>query len=333
MTKIGFPKTKREEEFRIAILPGDIPKIGHPERLLIEEGYGRGLGLPDGEYRRNGAKIVDGKTAYLSDVVCQPKFCKGDFPHLSGQQTIFGWVHLEPWWDLTYQLSELGDTAIGWELMFDENGQHVFGRNNYITGEVGVRHAIRHAAKEQGTIFCKRGKGRTPDISGLKIAVIGNGYVGKGVLASLEKMSADRVEIFNSQNVSQLRKRLDGYDVVVNAASLKRDGKGRWNYALRMEDLAGMKPGALLVDLGINIRRSKLKPRSIYNPIQRFNNGANLAYVIDHVPTLDPLRASITISEDVCPYLDMLSNGHMDPTLRNAVIINRGKINYRRLGY
>jgi alanine dehydrogenase len=150
---------------------------------------------------------------------------------------------------------------------------------------------------------------------------------------ALDEMSADCVTTFNSKNVRQLKENIGEYDVVINAASLRRDSRGRWIYALIMEDLDKLKPGALLIDLGINIRQSGLKPGSIYRPIQRFNRGANLAYVIDHVPTLDPLRASTSISEDVCPYIDDLTRGYVNATLKNAVIINRGRIKYQRLGY
>jgi alanine dehydrogenase len=328
MAVIGFPKSKKKEEYRIALLPKELEKISKPENLWIVSGYGSHLGFSDSDYKRYGVKIVDDEKAYLSDIVCQPKLCSGDIPYLSKKQTIFGWTHLEPWWELTKKLAELEDTVIGWELMY-KDGKYVFERNSYISGEVGVKDAIERFKKIPDNIISHYG-----GIENLKIALIGNGNVGKGARYALKRLGASdsRIDIYNSKNVSDLWNSIEKYDIVINAASVKKDENGKYIYPLTREHMRKMKSGAVLLDLGMSIKYP-IKTKSIEEPIKKFNEDKNLIYVNDHIPTLDPLRASKVISKAVSPYINLLLNDKMDETLRNAIIIDEGKINYDRLSY
>ena len=64
------------------------------------------------------------------------------------------------------------------------------------------------------------------------------------------------------------------------------------------------------------------------------NDGKNLVYYVDHVPTLVHETASKYISKQVAPYIEMLlKGGEMNETLYNAIIMNKGEIIPERLGF
>ena len=57
---VGVPKEIKEQEYRVALLPGGVyqlAKRGHT--VVVERGAGVGAGYPDSEYEAAGAQFVD----------------------------------------------------------------------------------------------------------------------------------------------------------------------------------------------------------------------------------------------------------------------------------
>jgi N5-(carboxyethyl)ornithine synthase len=304
MLKVGLPLPKMKEEDRIALLPDHIAVIDNPDFLYFQKGYGRKFGVTDRDYKNAGANVVSGTAARSLDVLCQPKFCELDVPTVQGGQTIFGWLHLGANDFITRELADEAITAIAWENMSDVAGKHVFYKNNFLTGEMGVLHAMAYA-------------GRTPDQC--YVAIIGRGAVGKGAMSTLKKLGIDGIDVFHTENIHELPPFINHYDVIINCACTSET-------ILTKEDLRRMKQGALLIDIGSACIEGEHFAESIYAPITPINGGQNLAYSINHVPTLAYRTAVDYIGEDVAPYINMLIKQEMDATLRNAVVIDQGNI-------
>jgi alanine dehydrogenase len=98
-------------------------------------------------------------------------------------------------------------------------------------------------------------------------------------------LGVEKIHVYGRKNSHLLGNCIDDYDVIVGCARPKRLENGTWEIILSEEDLKNMKPGALLVCLGDGMPES-FKPRSIYNPVFEINDGKNLVYYVDHVPTL-----------------------------------------------
>jgi N5-(carboxyethyl)ornithine synthase len=91
---IGFFKSHKENEHRIALLPQELAQVKHPECVYLEQGYGDFLGISDASYEALGAHIVSRQIALEQTIVCEPKI--GDSAILAGlksHQTVFGWIH------------------------------------------------------------------------------------------------------------------------------------------------------------------------------------------------------------------------------------------------
>lgn len=286
---IGFPISHKENEKRRALLPPDAARISHPERLMVERGYGDVLGFSDGDYLKAGVKVGSRDEALACPVVCDPKIGDADYLPSLRDQTIFGWVHV----DLHHELADVIGagrlSAYAWEMMY-EGGRHVFWRNNEIAGEAAIAHAFMcHGVFPYST----------------KVALLGAGNVARGVLRALHSMGAD-VHQYTRRTEALLQRELPLYDVVVNAVLWEQT---RSDHVICRADLARMKKGSMIIDVSCDragaIETSR--PTSIDEPTYVVDGV--LHYAVDHTPALFFKSTSEAISRVLPPYLDALIAG------------------------
>ncbi|MCX6706629.1 MAG: hypothetical protein NT001_00630, partial [Candidatus Woesearchaeota archaeon] len=282
--------------------------IEDPNMLYFERGYGLEYGITDLDYKKKGANVVSERKARILEVMCQPKFCEADIGHIVEEQTVFGWLHLGQGSREARVLSEKSVTAIEWELMYMGKKQ-VFKRNSRLTGRIGVLHAFAYA-------------GKIPEEC--RVAVIGRGEVSKGAIKQLTDIKVSDIDVYHSKNIHLLRKRISEYDVIVHCAC-------SYDVIIHENELARMKRNALFIHMGSDSIEGKFEAQSIFSPLDWVNKGKNPMYCIDHVPTLAFQTASKYISRDVAPYIDMLIKGKMNKTLRDAIVIDKGRPNPDRL--
>ena len=109
---IGVPKEIKEQEYRVALLPGgayQLIKRGHP--VIVERGAGVGAGYPDAEYERAGAKLVDAHAEVFAqaDLIIKVKEpLPGELPLLRAKQILFTYLHLAADKHLTGALMKSG---------------------------------------------------------------------------------------------------------------------------------------------------------------------------------------------------------------------------------
>ena len=313
MNTIGFVISNKENERRRAILPQHLALIRNKKAVFVEEGYGKPMHISDAEYRAAGVNVVKTKDAYAVDIVCNPKNPLADeFQYFRSGQTLFGWIHAVQGRTIVDFLVGNDMTAIAWEDMFYDNSCHVFWRNNEIAGEAAVFHALPHI-------------GLVPEE--LKVAVIGRGNTGRGASRAFDRLGSD-VTVYDRKRGSYLRDELGLYDVVVNAVLWD---VFRNDHIIYKEDLAKMKPGALLIDVscdeGMGIETSR--PTTIEEPIYVVDGIVH--YVVDHTPAIFFASATESLSKALYPFLDDLIEGKENPILKKATIIESGKIIDQRI--
>ena len=87
---IGFLKSHKPDEHRIALLPQDLTHITHPEMIYLETGYGQDLGICDTSYSNLGVQIVPRQIVLEQSIICEPKIGESDIlSQLQAHQTIF----------------------------------------------------------------------------------------------------------------------------------------------------------------------------------------------------------------------------------------------------
>ncbi|MFH1316423.1 MAG: hypothetical protein ABII01_02800 [Candidatus Woesearchaeota archaeon] len=297
MPTLGFPRPRREDEGRLALLPKDVTLISDPAMVFIEEGYGTHLGFKDDGYRDFGANVVPKDKVYDNEVIVQPKQCEEEFGFFQDGHTLTGWLYLG--WDkeLTDVLTQKGMNAVAWEKIDDGNA--LIG-NSRLSGTVGVQHALESVGI---------------DPESLRAAVIGRGCVGKAAIDELIRQGVTP-EVYNSSNISELSSRISGYDIIVNCVNL-RD----YSFIVTKDDIRKMKRGAFIIDLacegieGIHTTR-------IHDPI--YKEEGILFYCVNNVPSLCAKEASAIISQDMAGYYDKMCMGEKDAFLEKATIMRKG---------
>lgn len=197
-------------------------------------------------------------------------------------------------------------TAVAWEAMFEEK-RHSFWRNNEISGEAAVLHAL--------TCW-----GRSP--WECRAALIGLGNVGRGAFRVLERLGC-KVTVYDEFTSPLIRKEIGRYDLIVNAVLWDVFQEGHLIYET---DLAMMRPGSMIVDISCDpdggIENSR--PTTLTDPVY-WHNGI-LHYAVDHTPSLFYKSASESISREVARFVDLMVCGSGNEVLRQATIIEKGSI-------
>ena len=251
MRDIGFVMSGKPGERRRAILPEHVKMVNNSNLILIEQGYGRVLGIDDSKYSQSGARVVSTEDTYGADIICNPKTpTLEESSRFQKGQTLFGWIHAVQGRRIVDFLVEREMTAVAWEDMYYPDSRHIFWRNNEIAGEAAIIHALPFLSMVP---------------SELTVAIIGRGNTARGATRILDKLGAT-VEIYDRKRVHSLRDSLHQYDVIVNAVMWDVFQEERLIYR---SDLALMKEGSMIIDVscdeGLEIETSR--PTTVDDPV------------------------------------------------------------------
>ncbi|TDQ40682.1 N(5)-(carboxyethyl)ornithine synthase [Aureibacillus halotolerans] len=306
---VGFPLNCKENEHRQAMILNDIAKMNHKDKLYIEKGYGEFFAVSDETLRNVGVHVVSREEVLKQDIICDPKAGEADYiGDLQDGQIVFGWIHAVQNERLTNTFLSKRLTGIAWEDM-NEEGRHVFLRNNEIAGEAAIMHAFS----------CY---GKMPYDT--KVAVLGRGNVARGAYKILIGLGAE-VTVYDRRTEDLFRKESGKYDVLVNAITWD---VSRTDHVIYKEDLKTMKQDAMIIDIscdeGMGIETSR--PTTIEKPT--YYTDSILHYAVDHTPSIFYKTASKSISAQVGKYLPVIMLGHekKNDIIRPAIILENGRI-------
>ena len=304
---IGFAISSKENEKRRAVTPEDLSSLDNPGYVYFEEGYGEVLGISDEEFEEKGCHVCSREEILQKDIVCDPKIGDADYlKDLKSGQTIFGWVHATQNRDITDILVENELTAYAWEKM-NENGRHVFWRNNELAGEAAVMNAFQFYGRMPYETNC---------------AVLGKGNTAKGAVRVLYMLGANVMQ-YDYYNEDLFKQEIGNYDVIVNCILWDVT---RSDHIIFREDLKKMKKASMIIDVSCD-RNGGIEtciPTTIENPTYVVDGV--LHYAVDHTPSLLYKTFSYENSKILCPYLDQLITGDIGPVLKDSLIIQNGII-------
>lgn len=307
MKTVGFIKSTKENEKRVAIAFEDIFKIKNREMLFFEKNYYKNYNISDDELIRIGVNVVDREEVLTKDIICDPKAGDGDYiAELQEGTVVFGWIHAVQNRDITDKFVNNKLTAIAWEDMH-EGGRHCFWRNNELAGEAAIFHSY--------SIY-----GKLPYET--KVALLGRGNIARGALTTLVSLGA-RVDVYDRKMEQLLRDNIGNYDVIVNGVLWDTTRK---DHIIYKNDLANMRKDSMIVDISCD-RQGGIEtsiPTTLENPVYYVDNV--LHYVVDHTPSILYKSASKSISKEVIKYLDDLICGNNNSILEKATAISNGVI-------
>lgn len=268
---IGVPKEVKSDEYRIAMLPAGVEALCRGKhQVLMEQNAGVGSGISNEEYVAAGAKMVPTAAeiwgqAELIVKVKEPQ--AQEYGLMRSGQLVLTYFHFAADRELTEACLKSGITAIAYETIRDRAG-----RLPCLTpmSEIAGRMSIQEGAKYLERPMMGRGVllGGVPGVEPANVVVLGGGIVGHnavkiaagfGARVRVLDVNLDRLRYLDDvmpANVTTLYSDLHSVRQVIREADLVVGAVlipgAKAPKLVRREDLASMKPGAVIVDVAID---------------------------------------------------------------------------------
>jgi alanine dehydrogenase len=268
---VGVPTEVKTHEYRVSMTPVGVDELvrrGHT--VLVQSRAGMGSGFPDKDFLEAGATIVESPAEIFSRAelivkVKEPLAAERAMMHEG--QVMFTYFHFAADRELTEGFLKTGAVAIAYETITDRNG-----RLPLLTpmSEVAGKMSIQEGAKYLERPMMGRGilLGGVPGVEPGEVLIIGGGVVGSnaakvaaglGANVTILDIDLDRLRYLDDvmpANVREIysdRQALQAHlrqaDLVVGAV-LKPGA--RCPVLVPREWLSMMKPGAVIVDVGVD---------------------------------------------------------------------------------
>ncbi len=351
--RVGVPTEIKADEYRVAITPAGVREMSeHGHQVLIQAGAGEGSAIADSEYEAQGARIVADAAAVFAEaemIVHVKELQASEIEMLRPEQLLFTYLHLAPDPEQTRGLCASGVTAIAYETVEDAKGRlPLLAPMSEIAGKIATQagaHALEKPHGGRGILL-----GGVPGVAAANVIVIGGGVVGMNAAFIAIGMEAD-VFVFD-RSIDRLREleiafggrcstvysttlaveeMLPRADLVIGAVLVHG---ARAPYVIRREQLALMKPGAVLVDVAIDQGGcfETSRPTTHHDPT--FEVDGITHYCVANMPGAVPITSTQALTNATLPYVIALADHGVaeairrDPGLRPGVNVAAGKVTH-----
>lgn len=339
--RIGLIKEIKPAERRVGLTVAGVATLtadGH--NVLVESGAGLGAGFSDEDYEAAGAKIVDVEEAWQgTDLVVKVKEpIASEYGFLRKDTALFTYLHLAADRNLTQALLAAETTAIAYETVDDgRGGLPLLQPMSEVAGRLAAQAAAQYLLHPYGG----RGLllGGSPGVAPAKVLVIGGGVVGTQAaliaaglradvtildtsarrIRELEDLFGTSVRTLHS-DVETLRREMVAADVVIGAVLVP--GAAAPKLASR-EDLASLKPGALLIDVAIDQGGcfETSRPTTYDDPVYEVDGVMH--YCVANMPGAVPHTSTRALTNATLPYVRRLAElGPEEAMARDAGLAN-----------
>jgi alanine dehydrogenase len=324
----------------------------HGHELLVEAGAGEGSAIADAEFEAQGARIVpDAATVFAeAEMVLKVKEPQAlEVEMLRQGQLLFTYLHLAPDPELTRGLCGSGATCVAYETVEDSRGRlPLLAPMSEIAGKIATQAGAFMLEKPLGG----RGilLGGVPGVAAANVMVIGGGVVGMNAAFIAIGMGAD-VFIFD-KSIDRLRElevdfagscstvysttlaveeMLPRADLVIGAVLVHG---ARAPFVVRREQLALMKPGAVLVDVAIDQGGCFETSRATTHKDPTFEVDGITHYCVANMPGAVPITSTHALTNATLPYAIALADEGVagairrDPGLRPGVNVAAGAVTH-----
>jgi alanine dehydrogenase len=351
MMIVGVPREVKQDEYRVAMVPVGVEELTRARhRVLVERGAGLGSGIPDDEYRENGALIVDAAADVFAqaDLIVKVKEPQpAEFPLLRRGQVLFTYLHFAASETLTKRVLETGATAAAYETLRGKHGDlPCLTPMSEVAGRMSIQEGAKYLERPQegrGILL-----GGVPGVPPAHIAILGGGVVGKNAAriaagfqadVNILDISVDRLRYLDDimpANVNTLysdrhniRDQLTRADLVIGAVLIEGARAPR---LVREADLKMMKPGAVIIDVAIDQGGcvETARPTTHSQPTYIVNGVVH--YCVTNMPGAVGRTSTYALCNVTFPYVMQIAQcglhaaAALDPGLANAVNMYDGKL-------
>jgi alanine dehydrogenase len=346
---IGVAREIKIQEYRVGLTPSGVHQLssdGH--RLLVEQGAGQGSGFSDDEYSRAGGIVVD-RAALFSQaelVIKVKEPLAEEYELLRQGQILFTYLHLAPNRPLAEALLLRRVTAFAYETLEHDGTTPLLAPMSEIAGRM---------APLVGSFYLQRPLGGSgilpcgvPGVSPGRALIIGAGVVGQGATrvahgigleTVLLNRGSERLREIDREyhgavktrtlDPDTLKEEIAGADLVVGAVYATG---ARTPVIITRELLAGMKQGAVIVDVAIDQGGCVATSRPTTHDDPVFIEYGIIHYCVANMPGAFPRTSTQALTNATLPYIRQLARLGADaavagsPELASALNLADGRI-------
>ncbi len=337
--RIGVPTEIKPDEYRVAITPAGVRELrSHGHEVLVQSGAGLGSALSDEQFAAQGARICASADAVFAEAqlilkVKEPQ--PAEVALLREEHVLFTYLHLAAEPELAEGLRRSGASCIAYETVEDDEGRlPLLAPMSEVAGKIATQAGAFMLEKPLGG----RGilLGGVPGVAAATVLVIGGGVVGMNAAFIAIGMQAD-VFVFDRQ-VDRLRElevafggrastvyssalaieeMLPQADLVIGAVLIHGDRAPR---VIAREQLAGMKRGAVLVDVSIDQGGCFETSRPTTHSDPTFEVDGIAHYCVTNMPGAVPITSTYALTNATLPYAIELAGGFEQAIRRNGAL-------------
>ena len=361
--RIGIPREIKDGEGRAGMTPeatGVLARKGHD--LWVEAGAGRGAGFGDDLYAEAGARITDdpGEVYRCGLVVKVKELQPAEFPRLQPGTIVAGYQQLARDPALLDAVLARRITCLAFEGVRRPDGSRpMLAPMSTLAGLVSSQIAAWALQRREGPLS---GSGvllhGLPGVEPAAAVVVGDGVVGQaaaraflafGCRVTVLGTSSDLLRAIEARASEagrdrRLRTALSspgelaactaGADVVVGAVSIP----GRLSPKLLTRDmLRAMRPGSVLVDVGIDMGGIAETSRQTRLSDPLYLEEGVLHYCVPNIPALVPRAATLALSAAMLPFMALVADLGLEaalgaaPALAEGLLVHDGRVVNRAL--
>ena len=349
--RVGIPTESKPDEYRVGLTPAGVLELverGH--EVLVQRGAGEGSSFADAEYEAQGATLVADAGAVFdgSDLIVKVKEPQPpEVALLRPGHVLFTYLHLAPDPALTQALCDSGATCVAYETVEDAQGRlPLLAPMSEVAGRLATQAGAYMLEKPRGG----RGilLGGVPGVAAAEVMVIGGGVVGMNAAFIAIGMEA-RVHVYDA-NVERLREldvalggrantcyatrldidqRLPHADLVIGSVLVPG---ARAPHVIRREQLARLKPGAVLVDVAIDQGGCFETSRPTTHSSPTYQVDGITHYCVANMPGAVPVTSTRALTNATLPYVLRLADAGVlacareDPGFAAGVNVAAGRI-------
>jgi alanine dehydrogenase len=324
---IGVPKEIKTREYRVGMIPAgtaELVKSGH--QVLVEKGAGVASGIPDSEYQRMGATIVESGADVWSSaemIVKVKEPVEQEYELIRTGQILYTYLHLAAVPELCKVFVKKKVAAVAYEtIQLDDGSLPLLRPMSEVAGKMAIQVGSVCLEKERG------GKGillgGVPGTRRGRVAILGGGVVGTnaakvaagmGAEVTVLDVNLDRLAYFDdifqgrvttlasdSETIARAAREAD----LVIGAVLIPGGKAP---KLISEDLIGqMSPGSVVVDVSVDQGgcTETCRPTTHDNPTYAINGVVH--YCVSNMPGAVPQTSTFALNNTTRPYAKKIAD-------------------------
>jgi len=349
---IGVPKEIKVLEARVALTPegaSEFIRAGHT--VVVEKGAGLGSAITDDQYIAAGATIEADveKIWHDAEMILKVKEpIEAEYPRLRAGQILFTYLHLAASKPCTDALIASGTTAIAYETVELNGTLPLLAPMSEVAGRLATQVGATALQKPHGG----RGVllGGVPGVAPGKVVVIGGGVAGLNAAVIAMGMGADVTVLDRSlprlayidtlyqgriktlaSTYGAIDREVKSADLVVGAVLVHGAKAPK---LVSNEQVKGMKPGAVLVDIAIDQGGCFEDSRATTHAEPTFKVHDAIFYCVANMPGAVPVASTYALTNATLPYaLSLANNGWeaaiaKDSALAKGLNVHAGKIRY-----